>query len=106
MLRCPRLWRRCRRGPAPRCGAEAMAGRAAAIALCLAAATPVERALAQDDPACAQYQEPIAYNACLARRGPRANDVGAHSGWTRAYNGEAHAPATGFRRSSDAQRVH
>ena len=27
---------------------------------------------AQDNPACAKYQEPLAYNACLARFGPHA----------------------------------
>jgi hypothetical protein len=30
----------------------------------------------QADPACAKYQEPLAYNACLASHGPKANDVG------------------------------
>ncbi len=29
-------------------------------------------ARASDNPACAQYQEPLAYNACLARLGPHA----------------------------------
>jgi hypothetical protein len=32
---------------------------------------------AQEDPACAKYQEPLAYNACLASHGPKANDIGA-----------------------------
>ncbi|HEX9167535.1 MAG TPA: hypothetical protein VF886_01220 [Roseiarcus sp.] len=90
-----------------------MAARAAAIALCLAALAPPGRALAEDDPSCAQYQEPMAYNACLARHGPKANEVGAHSGAAqperavqdRAYGGEAHAPATGFGRWPHAQRV-
>jgi hypothetical protein len=40
----------------------------------------------------------MAYNACLARHGPKANDVGAHSG-------ETQAPAAGFRRWPHAQRV-
>ena len=56
-----------------------MAARAATIAFCLAALTSAGRALAEDDPSCAQYQEPMAYNACLARHGPKAGDVGAHS---------------------------
>jgi hypothetical protein len=91
-----------------------LAARAAAIALCLAALAPSGRALAEDDPSCAQYQEPMAYNACLARHGPKANAAGAHSGATRreragegrAYEREAHAPATGFGRWPHAQRVH
>jgi hypothetical protein len=53
-----------------------MAARAAAIALALAALASAGRARAEDDPACAQYQEPMAYNACLARHGPKANNVG------------------------------
>ncbi len=28
-------------------------------------------ARAEDNPACAKYQEPLAYNACLAKLGPR-----------------------------------
>ena len=90
-----------------------MATRAAAIALCLAALASAERASAEDDPSCAQYQEPMAYNACLARHGPKANGA-AHSGETRpepagqnrAYEGEAHARASGFRRWPPAQRIH
>ena len=35
--------------------------------------------LAADDSACAKYADPLAYNACLASHGPRAN-IGAHSG--------------------------
>ncbi len=31
---------------------------------------------AEDDPACAKFEEPLAYNACLAAHGPRAKDVG------------------------------
>ena len=27
---------------------------------------------AEDNPACAKFQEPLEYNACLARQGPRA----------------------------------
>ena len=91
-----------------------MAAPAAAIVLCLAALAASGPALAQDDPACAQYQEPMAYNACLARHGPKANSLGAHSGAAqperagqdRAYGGEARAPATGFGRWPHAQRVH
>lgn len=35
---------------------------------------------AADDPACAKYGDPLAYNACLASHGPRAKDVGRGSG--------------------------
>ena len=52
-----------------------MAARAA-IALCLAALAWAGSARAQDNPACAQYHEPMAYNACLAQHGPKANGVG------------------------------
>ncbi len=51
-----------------------MAGRGAIIVLAIAAMCLVRPARA-DDPACAQYQEPLAYNACLARHGPKANDL-------------------------------
>ncbi|RBP07399.1 hypothetical protein DFR50_12744 [Roseiarcus fermentans] len=37
-------------------------------------------ARADDDPACAKFEEPLAYNACLASRGPKANAVGKASG--------------------------
>jgi hypothetical protein len=53
-----------------------MAARAATIVLALAALASAGRARAEDNPACAQYQEPMAYNACLARHGPKANNVG------------------------------
>jgi hypothetical protein len=33
-------------------------------------------AFGNDDPACAKYQEPLAYNACLASHGPKATAVG------------------------------
>ena len=48
----------------------------AAIALCLAALGWAGSAQAQDDPACAQYHEAMAYNLCLAQRGPQAKGVG------------------------------
>ena len=83
-----------------------MAVRAAAIAFCLAALAATGRALAQDDPSCAQYQEPMAYNACLARHGPKASDVRTHSAAAQPQQGEARAPAGGFGRQPRAQRVH
>jgi hypothetical protein len=90
-----------------------MAARAAAIALCLAALASAGHARAEDDPSCAQYQEPMAYNDCLARHGPKAG-LGAHPGETqpdrpgqgRTYEGEAQAPPAGFRHWPHAQRIH
>jgi hypothetical protein len=40
------------------------------------AAHPIA-ARAQNDPACAKFQDPLAYNACLASHGPKAKDVAA-----------------------------
>ena len=57
-----------------------MAARAAIVIIGLAVVAAAGSARAQDDPACAQYHEPMAYNACLAKRGPKANDVGAQQG--------------------------
>ncbi len=50
-----------------------MARRAALMLLALAAAS-IGQARAEDDPACARFEDPLAYNACLASRGPKAND--------------------------------
>ena len=55
--------------------------RAAFMVLALTIAAFPRGACAQDDPvqsdpACAKYQEPLAYNACLASHGPKASDVG------------------------------
>jgi hypothetical protein len=55
-----------------------MAARAA-IALCLACLAGLGwagAARAQDNPACAQYHEAMAYNLCLSQHGPKANGVG------------------------------
>ena len=51
---------------------KSMAKRAALILLALAAVS-ASAARAEDDPACAKYQDPLAYNACLASHGPKAN---------------------------------
>ncbi|MGD0641012.1 MAG: hypothetical protein ABSC22_09730 [Roseiarcus sp.] len=48
--------------------------RALLVAIGLAGLTLGAPARGQDNPACAQYQEPLAYNACLARLGPRAQE--------------------------------
>jgi len=45
---------------------------ARAVALALGAVLVGAPACAQDNPACAQFQEPLAYNACLARQGQPA----------------------------------
>ncbi len=49
--------------------------RAALALLALSAATLPGLARAENDPACAKYEEPLAYNACLARHGPNARDI-------------------------------
>ena len=102
-----------------------MAARAA-IALCLAALGWAGSALAEDDPRCAQYHEPMAYNACLARQGPKANGVGqlhggphparaaphrvwyGHSRGERGarYYGGQEAPSTRFYDTQGSQRIH
>jgi hypothetical protein len=92
-----------------------MAARAA-TALCLAALAWAGSARAQDNPACAQYREPMAYNLCLAQHGPKANGVGKlHGGsppglaqervWS---SGRTHgrAPTTRLYSQQGAQRVH
>ena len=91
-----------------------MAARAATIVLALAALASGGRARAEDDPACAQYQEPMAYNACLARHGPKANDVGNSPGHSqpdraaqdRAQRNEVGHPATVGRGWQGAPRRH
>jgi len=50
-----------------------------ALLLAAAAAVLPGLARAEDDPACARFEEPLAYNACLASHGPKANDVGTRS---------------------------
>jgi hypothetical protein len=90
-----------------------MALRAAAVVLALAALASARRGWAGDDPGCAQYQEAMAYNACLARHGPKANDVGTqghtrpdHAAQDRTGDKEAGQPATAGRNWQRAQRNH
>jgi hypothetical protein len=52
-----------------------MAARAA-IVLGFAALAWAGSARAQDNPACAQYHEAMAYNLCLSQHGPKAKGVG------------------------------
>jgi len=42
------------------------------IAAALILVSSVAPAWAQDNPACAKFEEPLAYNACLAKLGPKA----------------------------------
>ncbi len=42
-----------------------------ALFVCVLALIPVS-AGAQDNPACAQFENPLAYNDCLAKLGPKA----------------------------------
>ncbi len=74
--------------------------RALTLMFAFAAVALAGRARAEDDPACAQYQEPFAYNACLARHGPKAADVATSPGST-----PGHAPqAEGETRSRSQGR--
>ncbi len=90
-----------------------MAARAT-IVLALAAFASAGPAQAVDDPACAQYQEPMTYNACLARHGPKANNLGTHPGQTgphrtaqdRAQGSEFGTPSAAGRRWQRAERNH
>ena len=89
----------------------------AAIALCLAAFGWAGSAQAQDNPACAQYHEAMAYNLCLSQHGPKANGVGQFHGGGgpppgsaaqgRAWYGHAHgrAPVARFTSPRSARRV-
>jgi len=55
-----------------------MARRILFMLLALAASGAVP-ARAEDDPACAKFEEPLAYNACLANHGPKATDIGTNA---------------------------
>jgi hypothetical protein len=91
-----------------------MGARVVAIVVVFAAVASVGRARAENDPACAQYQEPMAYNACLARHGPKANDLGTHPGVAQPYRaaqdraggGEAGRPAAAGHHWQRAQQNH
>jgi hypothetical protein len=90
-----------------------MVARVATIVLAFAALASAGRVRAEDDPACAQYQEPMAYNACLARHGPKANDVGTQghaqpdrAAQDRAQRDEADKPPTAGRDWRRAPRRH
>lgn len=89
-----------------------MAARAA-IALSLAALAWTAGARAEDDPACAQYREPMAYNACLAQHGPKANSIGKLRGpqpgqaaQNRVWYGQAHRHTPAGRFFYSQQNAH
>jgi hypothetical protein len=49
--------------------------RKAVALLALFAAVLTGAARAEDNPACARFDDPLAYNACLASHGPKAKGV-------------------------------
>ena len=46
-----------------------------ALMLLVLAAASAGPARAEDDSVCARYEDPLAYNACLASHGPKANNL-------------------------------
>lgn len=52
-------------------------------------------AWAQDNPACAQFQEPLAYNACLAKHGGMTRAAGAATGRNKSAGGSARTVTRG-----------
>jgi hypothetical protein len=93
-----------------------MAARAT-IALCLATFGWAGAAWAQDNPACAQYHEAMAYNLCLSQQGPKANGVGqlhgggpqpggAARGQVRTGIATVRTPDARFTGPQSAQRIH
>jgi len=70
-----------------------VAKRAALLIFASAIAALPHSALGQDDPACAKYQEPLAYNACLASHGPKANSIGEGPGQTQPPGAASHSYA-------------
>jgi hypothetical protein len=75
-----------------------------AVALCLAALAWPASALAQDDPRCAKYSEPMAYNACLARQGPKANAIGQVHGGGQPARAAPHRASYGHRSGAPGPR--
>jgi hypothetical protein len=89
---------------------------AARVAILLSLATLVwaGSARAADDPACAQYHDAMSYNLCLARHGPKANNLGklrggpqpARAGQGRVWYGQSRAPSPRFQSAQGAHRAH
>ena len=87
-----------------------------AIALALATFAWTGSAPAENDPACAKYNDAMSYNLCLASHGPKANDIGKLRGGAqpgraahdRPYNHGTRPGARGarFTRWRGPQRAH
>ena len=80
-----------------------MTQRAALMLLVLAAAS-ARPARAEDDPACARYEDPLAYNACLASHGPKANNL-APTGASAGRGGSARGDPGGTQQRAGAESI-
>jgi len=85
-----------------------MAMRGAFMVLALTIAALPRGACAQDDPgqsdpACAKYQEPLAYNACLASHGPKANAIGVGARQTQSAGAAPRSSARPSRSAPDRE---
>jgi hypothetical protein len=77
----------------------------AIVLVALAASTYTSGARAQGDLECARYQDPLAYNNCLARRGPKANDLATHpANVERGYIAPGRSERTAVRKTAITQR--
>jgi len=75
--------------------------------LAVAAASLPGLTRAEDDPACARFEDPLAYNACLASRGPKAKDIGSSPGSASAQrpDPEGEESLAASKRAHRAQRI-
>ena len=79
----------------------------ATLLLAASAALLPAMARAQDVPACARFEEPLAYNACLASHGPKAKDLGSAPGaGARKSDSDAPAPAEAPRSAHGAAQAY
>jgi hypothetical protein len=67
----------------------------AGLLLAVSAAVLPALVRAEDDAACARFEEPLAYNACLATHGPKANLGSATGGAARQIEPDGAAPVGG-----------
>lgn len=79
--------------------AKFVRGHKAIVLFTLASAMFSGRTRAQGNLECARYQDAMAYNACLARLGPKANDFGSPP----AYGERAGAAPDGSERSDEGK---